>query len=211
EEILQVLLTYVPTKLDFMLLTRKLLDYFKNFRNVLDGNLQMHMTIEGMSEKCSLFLVFIRELAKLIYLQRTFLRKRKWENSKKELYGLWAARLSGEKLEFLEVAYVDSSHCFNANAIERVGCGDMHSVPIMLHAIAKSALSRECCALVLCHNHPSGNPFPSELDEKFTKKTSQFLDRVSIELLDHVIIAKGRVYSMKYGKELHIREGRVSD
>ncbi len=61
--------------------------------------------------------------------------------------------------------------------------------------IFKEALAAQACAIVLCHNHPSGNAKPSEADIQLTKKLKEGGKNLEIAVLDHVIIAGNGYYS----------------
>ncbi|HOA82539.1 MAG TPA: DNA repair protein RadC [Thermodesulfovibrio thiophilus] len=66
--------------------------------------------------------------------------------------------------------------------------------------IFKDAVKESAYALVVVHNHPSGDPSPSEQDIEITKKLKKASDILEIALLDHVIIGNGRYFSMKEQK-----------
>jgi DNA repair protein RadC len=61
---------------------------------------------------------------------------------------------------------------------------------IMYEAIADRAES-----IILCHNHPTGDPKPSEADEQATRQVSQACDVLGIRLLDHIVIGEKLVVS----------------
>ena len=65
--------------------------------------------------------------------------------------------------------------------------------------ICKYAIDCLACAVILVHNHPSGNLKPSDSDNKNTKKVKQMLNVFDIELLDHIIVTEdGQYYSYAY-------------
>ena len=61
--------------------------------------------------------------------------------------------------------------------------------------ILNKAISRLASAIIICHNHPSGNPIPSHSDIKITEKLKTATQTMDITLLDHIIIADDRYYS----------------
>jgi len=71
----------------------------------------------------------------------------------------------------------------------------IHPREIFKHAVLNSAAS-----IVVCHNHPSGDPNPSHHDIEITKLLHKNSIMMDIELLDHIIIGKGRYYSFKEKK-----------
>ncbi len=61
--------------------------------------------------------------------------------------------------------------------------------------IFKRALEKNACAMVLCHNHPSGNIQPSDADTKLTKKLKEAGKLLDIDVLDHIIIGNEKFFS----------------
>jgi DNA repair protein RadC len=68
----------------------------------------------------------------------------------------------------------------------------VHPREIFIEAIKKSSAS-----IIICHNHPSGDPTPSQEDINITKRVSEAGKIIGIDLLDHVIIGDGKYISMK--------------
>jgi DNA repair protein RadC len=66
--------------------------------------------------------------------------------------------------------------------------------------ILRFALGDGAAALVLFHNHPSGDPTPSEDDINFTKRLNESLGLVDIELVDHLVVGEHRYLSMKQAR-----------
>ena len=66
---------------------------------------------------------------------------------------------------------------------------------IDVRIILKTALERTSSAMILCHNHPSGNLRPSDADQKITRKIKEAASLMDIAVLDHVIIAHDRYFS----------------
>jgi DNA repair protein RadC len=58
-------------------------------------------------------------------------------------------------------------------------------------------LDRRCAAIVLCHNHPNGDGLPSEHDERITRSIGQYLQPLSVKLLDHLVLANDRFFSIR--------------
>ncbi|MEO0118544.1 MAG: DNA repair protein RadC [candidate division WOR-3 bacterium] len=66
--------------------------------------------------------------------------------------------------------------------------------------IFKYALEKNAASVILVHNHPSGDPEPSKADLEITKRIQEAGKIMGIELLDHIIIAKNRIFSFKKSK-----------
>jgi len=63
--------------------------------------------------------------------------------------------------------------------------------------IFRPAITSNCPGLIVCHNHPSGDPTPSQADVEVTEQLVEAGHLLEIELLDHIIIGAGRFASLK--------------
>lgn len=79
--------------------------------------------------------------------------------------------------------------------VESLYRGSTGEVSFGTRDILSRALSVNATAVIVAHNHPSGNPMPSECDIRQTKKLKKACDALEVSLLDHIIISKGRYYS----------------
>lgn len=76
-----------------------------------------------------------------------------------------------------------------------VSQGGLTGTVIDVRIILKTALEKLASALILCHNHPSGNTRPSDADRNITKKIKDAAELMEISVLDHVIIAHHQYFS----------------
>lgn len=77
----------------------------------------------------------------------------------------------------------------------KVGLGGVHQTPVDCRVILKQAVLHMASGIVLCHNHPSGNRFPSEADKRLTQSIVEGASLLEIKVLDHIIIAGSNYYS----------------
>jgi DNA repair protein RadC len=75
--------------------------------------------------------------------------------------------------------------------------GKLDGVDIRVGDVFREAVRRGSAALVVVHNHPSGDPAPSAEDVRVTKQMKQAGDLLGIDVLDHVIIGGNRHVSLK--------------
>ena len=75
--------------------------------------------------------------------------------------------------------------------------GDIDQAVVYPRKVTRNALMNNAVRVILVHNHPSGNPQPSEHDITITKKLHAALGSVDIELLDHIVIGDGGYYSFR--------------
>lgn len=75
--------------------------------------------------------------------------------------------------------------------------GTINETSVYPREIAKQALCYNAISVILVHNHPSGEPSPSREDVKLTQQIEQVLSLIDVKVLDHFIVAKHRIVSMK--------------
>ncbi len=80
---------------------------------------------------------------------------------------------------------------------ERVASGDWATIHVQLRPLFRRAVEISAAKILLCHNHPSGNPNPSSDDVSFTLEAAKVSRSLGIELLDHLILAGNAVFSMR--------------
>lgn len=105
-----------------------------------------------------------------------------------------------ETKEHFQIALLDNK-C-RLIGIEEISVGGLGMTIVESRYIFKKALLANASSIILIHNHPSGDPTPSEQDVKITKKMKDVGDIMNIPILDHVIIGDGDFVSLR-------REGLV--
>ena len=102
---------------------------------------------------------------------------------------LFEARLVGLEHECFAVMFLDTRH--RMIALEEMFRGTVDGAAVYPREVAKRALELNAAAVIVAHNHPSGNPEPSRADEDITRKLREALELFDIRLLDHMIVAPG--------------------
>lgn len=97
-------------------------------------------------------------------------------------------RLGGLEHEEFHVVFLDSRH--RVIAIEAMFRGTVDGAEVHPREVAKAALARNAAALILAHNHPSGNAEPSAADRAVTARLKQALALLDIRVLDHLIVGE---------------------
>jgi len=102
--------------------------------------------------------------------------------------------LAAETCEHFAVLYLDAQN--RGIAFERHFTGTLKQATVYPREIVAAVLRHEAAAVVLAHNHPSGNVRPSREDEALTVTLKQALALVDVRVLDHVIVGGGQALSM---------------
>ena len=105
-----------------------------------------------------------------------------------------SARLRGLPHEEFAVLFLDSRH--RLIACEVLFRGSLDGAEVHPREVLKRTLAHNAAALILGHNHPSGNAEPSAADRAVTQRLKQALALVEVRLLDHVVIGDGRPVSL---------------
>lgn len=111
----------------------------------------------------------------------------------KDAYNLMRPVMDGLEVEECWCIFLNQS--LNVTAKVRISKGGFSSTQVDVRVILKSALKYNATAMVLIHNHPSGNPKPSVDDDRLTQALSQAGKVMNIRLTDHVIYTDGDFYS----------------
>lgn len=107
----------------------------------------------------------------------------------------WFKKLKNEVYEKLIAIYLNSAN--EVIAFNYESEGDVDQAVIYPRKVAKNSLLNNATRVIVAHNHPSGNPKPSEHDIEITKKLKSALETIEIELLDHIIIGDEGYYSFR--------------
>lgn len=105
----------------------------------------------------------------------------------------FALRLSGLDREVFEAAFLDSRH--RLLVAERLFLGTLSSSEVHPREVAKRALHHNAAAVIVAHNHPTGDPTPSRADATLTQRLRAALDLVGVRLLDHIVVGHGATVS----------------
>ncbi|WP_425525552.1 RadC family protein [Xanthomonas citri] len=101
----------------------------------------------------------------------------------------FSQRLRARAYEVFAVLFLDNRH--RAIAFEELFTGTIDGADIHPREVVRRALLHNAAAVIVGHNHPSGNPEPSEADRAVTKRLLDSLELVDIRLLDHFVIGDG--------------------
>ena len=160
-----------------------------NLRFLLDLTLEELMKIKGIGKVKAIQLKAVCELA--IRLNTVSSYKEKQILCPKDIANILLEKMRFEKQEILKVAMLNNKN--KLMKIKDVAKGGGNFVSTTMKSILNEAVKIEASKIILIHNHPSGDPTPSEQDLIFTKKVEQASKILGIQLLDHIVLG-----DMKY-------------
>lgn len=105
------------------------------------------------------------------------------------------APLARQRVETVAYAYLARDHRLLGLRHRRSHTAD--HVPLQVREVAAHALTLDAAAVVMAHNHPSGDPTPSAADREATRLLARALETLEIRLLDHLVVATGGTASFR--------------
>ncbi len=184
-EVLEMLLIMGTPRKDCKEEARTLLAAFGTLAGVLEAAPAQLQQTPGVGEKNAYAIRFIQGVARRYLRQR--LTAKEYLRSSQEVADYLVHALRDLKREVLMAIFLDASHAIIDTEV--VAEGTLNSSTVYPRELIKPALARHAAALVIAHNHPSGNPAPSAEDRRLTRHLYLALYLVGIRLLDHLIVA----------------------
>jgi DNA repair protein RadC len=192
-ELLEFLLFAARARGDMKPLAKALIERFGNLAAVLGADKDALLDLPGMGEASAAQLLAVREAA---------LRIARAELTGRQVIGSWQALLDycmvaagyAAQEEF-RLLFLDKKNGLIRD--ERQQRGTVDHTPVYPREVVKRALALGASAIIMVHNHPSGDPTPSQADIEMTRAVAKAVGAVGIALHDHVIIGRGRHSSFK--------------
>ena len=196
-ETLELLLTYCIARRDTKPLAWALIKRFGNLSAVLDAPVEELCAVPGMGEHSAQFLKLIRAVFKKYSLEEV--KEKTAIRTPEEVMAYCNASLAGKAEECIELIYLSVRNTVIGTDI--ISSGDLDRVGISPRKIVERALAAKAAAIILVHNHPSGDPTPSMEDIVMTKEVMRAAAVLGIAVHDHIIVGRGKHYSLKaHGK-----------
>lgn len=192
-ELLELILFYAIPRKDTKPLAKILLQSFGSIGGVLSARADDLAAVGGLSENSAALLKVIHSAATRMG-QKQLLKQpvlSNWE----QLLAYCHVAMAHESNEQLRVLFLDKKNKLIADEIQQKGTVD--HTPAYPREIIKRALNLGASAIILVHNHPSGDPSPSRADMQLTDTVAEAAQMIGIHLHDHVIIAKTAHYSFR--------------
>lgn len=190
-EFLEVLLTYSIPRKDTKTLSWTLLKHFGSIAGVLDAPESALCSVNGIGPSTARFLKLLRSAFKRYML--TKIPKRIDLRSPQEVLDYCTASLAGEQDEFIEAIFLSNHYALLETRV--LSAGSSTEVPLDPRQVVKHALDVKAASVIIIHNHPSGNPNPSDADKSCTLRLARALEFFNMKLWDHLIICKGAYFS----------------
>jgi DNA repair protein RadC len=185
-ELLELALFRALPRQDTKPLAKQLIDKFGSFAEVLAADPERLKEIKGVGDAVVTELKIIE--AASLRLLRSSVIKRPVLQSWTQLIDYCHASMAYSAKEAFRVLFLDKKNLLIADEVQQEGTVD--HTPVYPREVIKRALELSACAIVLVHNHPSGDPTPSRADIEMTQRIVEAADKLGIKVHDHVIIGR---------------------
>jgi DNA repair protein RadC len=186
-EVLELLLFGVIPRKDTKPIAKALLAKFGTFGEVLAADIEALKTVPGIKDSAAALLKAVQASVQLAL--QTKVRDAHVISSWNDLIDYCTARMAYETIEQFRVIYLDRKNRLIADEAQQKGTVD--HTPVYPREVIKRALALEASAVIMVHNHPSGDPTPSRADIEMTRKVKDAASAVGITLHDHIVVSRG--------------------
>ena len=191
-ELVEVMLFTNNARADAEALAEELLDRFGSLAEVLSAEPEA-LAAAGLSISAIAGVRLVRELA--LRFMRAELHNRPLVASRDALIDYCSAQIAHSKVEEFHILFLDRKNALIKH--ERQQRGTVDHTPVYTREVVKRALELGASALILVHNHPSGDPTPSKADIAVTKDIVRAAAPLGVSVHDHLIIGRGRHSSLR--------------
>lgn len=179
-------------------LSRELIQHFGGLYHVLNTDLDTFCTINGLGPTKFAQMKACAEMVKR-YLGDE-MREQNVLKHPEQTKRYVKSQLRHCPHEVFACLFLNSQH--NVIQFEKLFHGTINRAVVYPRVIVKRALELNAAAVILAHNHPSGDPSPSASDEDLTHKLMRALALIDVHVLDHIVIGDGAPYSFQEHSKL---------
>lgn len=192
-EIIELFLTFVIPQKDVKSAAKQAIEKFGTIKGFFDADEKELSQIPYFKDKALALRLFIKEVA-LLY-QKQQVEQIPVTRSKEELVKYCKEKLGFKKDEEFWMISLDSKHAIIKENLISKGLTD--KAPVYPRQILETAIKNSASSILLLHNHPNGNPEPSEQDITITKGIDIPARVLNISIFDHIIVAGENYFSFR--------------
>ncbi|TMJ89887.1 MAG: JAB domain-containing protein [Alphaproteobacteria bacterium] len=192
-EMLELVLFRAIPRRDVKPLAKELIARFGSFAEVIAAPIELLKEVEGLGEAAITDLKIVQAAANR--LLRGEVKKRHVLSSWSSVLDYCRTAMAFESKEHFRILFLDKGNHLIADEQQQTGTVD--HTPVYPREVVKRALELSATAVILVHNHPSGDPTPSRADIDMTKAIIEVARPLGIAVHDHLIVGKDGHASLK--------------
>lgn len=192
-ELLELLLFQAISRRDTKPIAKRLLKRFGSFSEVISAEAAALKEVEGVGDAVVVALKTVQ--ASALRLSREEVLNQPVLSSWDKLVSYCRASMAYEKAERFRILFLNRQNVLIADEVQQTGTVD--HTPVYPREVVKRALELGATAVIMVHNHPSGDPAPSKADIEMTKEVRDAGQKLGIQLHDHLIMTKAGHSSFK--------------
>jgi DNA repair protein RadC len=190
-ELLELLLFPALPRSDVKPLAKALIERFGGFAGVINADLAALQEIPGMGENTAIALKAIQ--AAIQRVLRAEVIERPVLSSWQGVLDYCHAAMAHGRIEEFRLLFLDRKNALIADEVQQTGTVD--HTPVYPREVVKRALELGASAVIMVHNHPSGDPTPSKADIEMTRLVMAAAAPLGISVHDHLIVGRGGKHS----------------
>lgn len=192
-ELLELVLARTIVRKDVKPLAKDLLKRFGGFAEVLAAPIERLVEVHDMGPETALELKIVHAAGLKLTRQRVL--QRPVISSWNDLLAYCRAAMADEKTEMFRILFLDKKNILIADEVQQKGTVD--HTPVYPREVIKRALELSASAIILVHNHPSGDPTPSRADIDMTNQIVKAGQALNIRVHDHLVVGATSEASFK--------------
>jgi DNA repair protein RadC len=192
-ELVELLLFLAIPQKDVKPLAKSLLEHFHGFAGLMSAEPAELMAVSGIKHNAATAFKIVAESARRLAREQVIDRPvlSTWDR----LLDYLRIMLANQPTERFHLLFLDKKNVLIASEAQQKGTVD--HTPVYPREVVKRALELNASAIIMVHNHPSGDPKPSRADVEMTRQVKDAAQAVGINLHDHLVIGKSGHSSFK--------------
>jgi len=192
-EVLELLLFYAIPQKDMKPLAKDLLKNFGSLKGVMDASIRDLEGVTGIGMHTAVLIKLVKDMGSMYLKEKA--KEKPQITCTRELLDYCRTAIGGLKDERFCVIYLDAQN--KITGMETIQEGIVNQAVVYPRKVLENALEQKASAIILVHNHPSGNVKPSDADIKLTKTIRDTARMLDILVHDHVIVGENRFFSFR--------------
>ncbi|MCG2686594.1 DNA repair protein RadC [Candidatus Parcubacteria bacterium] len=189
-EIIELLLSLNTPRKDCKQMAKEAIKKFSGIAGVLDAPIDELMQINGIGPSNAIGVKIFQNILQIYAKEKINLKKEL--NTPQMLFEFLREKIGKEKKEHFAILFFDTR---NKLIVNNVSVGSLNASIVHPREVFNDAVLKNASYIIVAHNHPSGDPMPSEEDIVTTKRLVEAGKILGISVQDHMIVSKNNYYS----------------